>query len=56
MDDVLLAYLRHAKSYYRGSSEVDNLKLVIAPISDLYGSTLACKLVVAEYKTTRHGG
>ena len=46
VNEVILAYLRHAKDFYRrvdGSptGEFDNIKLAVRPLKSLYGSTPA---------------
>lgn len=53
MEDVLLAYIRHAKTYYQGSTELINMKLVGKPLTDLYGSHPARKFGAAEFKAVR---
>ena len=53
VEDVLLAYQQHAKVYYAASTEYDNLKLVLRPLLDLYGSSLAADFSAKEYKAVR---
>lgn len=53
IEDVLLAYIRHAKEYYKGSTEYENLKLVERPILTLYGSMPASKFGAKEFKAVR---
>lgn len=53
MEDLLLAYLRHAKVYYKGSTEYENLKLVERPLAELYGSVRASRFGPAEFKAVR---
>src|SRR4051794_19491700 len=46
VNEILLAYLRHAEGYYRkdgkSTGELDNIKLAIRPLRRLYGHTFAC--------------
>jgi integrase len=37
LSEIILAYLRFAKDYYRGSAEVDKIKLAVRPLRELYG-------------------
>ncbi len=53
VEDVLLAYQQHAKVYYAASTEYENLKLVIRPLLDLYGSSFAVGFGSKEYKAVR---
>ena len=41
VNEVILAYLRFAVEYYRGSGEVDKIKLAMRPLKALYGGTEA---------------
>lgn len=48
VDDLLLAYLLHARAYYRGgdgrpTAEVQNLTDAVTPVSKLYGETPAAE-------------
>lgn len=47
IEDVLLAYIRHAKTFYQGSTELINMKLVAKPFTDLYGIHPARKFRLA---------
>lgn len=53
IEDVLLAYIRHAKNYYKGSTEYENLKLVERPIVKFYGSLPARQFGAKEFKAVR---
>jgi integrase len=53
MEDVLLAFLRHARTYYQGSGEHYQYKLTARPITDLYGNHPAAKFGVVEFKAVR---
>ncbi len=55
LEDVLLAYIKHAKQYYRGSSEYTNLKLVERPLASLYGNHSRRRTVTPCIKP-RHNG
>lgn len=53
MEDVLYAYLQHAKEYYKQSTEYANMKLVLRPMTELYGNLLADDFGPVEYKAIR---
>ncbi len=53
IEDLLLAYLKHAQEYYAGSSEFKNMKLVVRPVLDLYGTLPSLKFGPAEYRAVR---
>jgi len=57
VNEILLAYLRHADSYYtkggRPTSEPKNIRLALRPLCQLYGHTLARDLGPLRLKTTR---
>ncbi|HBE67302.1 MAG TPA: integrase [Planctomycetaceae bacterium] len=53
-EDVLLAYLRYAKAYYKNSSEFANFKLVVRPLAELYGNIPASSFGVKEFKAVRN--
>ena len=57
VNEILLAYLRHADSYYtkggRPTSEPKNIRLALRPLRQLYGHTLARDLGPLRLKTTR---
>ncbi len=53
IEDLLLAYMKHAQQYYAGSTEYANMKLVVAPVLDLYGTLPAAKFGAAEYRAVR---
>ena len=53
MAEVCLAYLDHAKEYYRGGPEFRNMKSAILPISELYATLPAANLSPLEYEAIR---
>lgn len=53
IEDVLLAYIRHAKVYYSASTEYANLKLAVRPILELYGNSPAAAFGAKEYRAIR---
>lgn len=53
IEDVLLAYLRRAKTYYKGSDEYRNMKSAVSPLLNLYGSLPAYDFGAAEFKAVR---
>jgi integrase len=57
VNEMLLAYLRHADSYYtkggRPTSEPKNIRLALRPLRQLYGHTLARDLGPLRLKTAR---
>ncbi len=53
MEDVLYAYLQHAKEYYKQSTEYANTKLELRPMTELYGNLLADDFGPVEYKAIR---
>jgi integrase len=50
MEDVLLAFIRHARDYYRGSSEFYHYQLAATPIARLYASLPAEKFGPTEFR------
>jgi len=53
MAQVCLAYLDHAEEYYAQSSEYEQLRLTVKPISELYSMCLASEFGPLEFKTVR---
>ena len=57
MQDVFLAFVRHAKTYFRKSpkqrGEVYQYKLAIRPVNELYGTLPAKEFGPAQYKVVR---
>jgi len=50
---VCLAYLDHAEAYYGKGTELENLKLAIKPLSELYATLRVADFGPLEYKTVR---
>jgi integrase len=57
VNEVLMAFLRHAEGYYRKdgkpTGELDNIKLAIRPLRKLYGHTFASKFGPLALKAVR---
>jgi integrase len=53
VNDVLLAYLRFAADYYRGSKEVEKIKMAMRPLKRLYGLTEAESFSPLKLKAVR---
>jgi integrase len=53
MEDVLYAYLQHSKVYYGQSTEHANMKTVLKPMTELYGSLVAQDFGPVEFKAIR---
>ena len=53
IEDLVLAYLKHAEEYYAGSTEFKNMKLVVRPLVDIYGTMPASKLGPFQYRAVR---
>lgn len=53
IQDLALAYLQHAKIYYKDSNEYANLKRVVGELDRLYASFAAEDFGPAEYKAVR---
>jgi site-specific recombinase XerD len=58
VNEVLLAYVRHAEGYYRHpdgrpTSEVNNLKLALRPLKELYGHTSAASFDALALEAVR---
>lgn len=51
--DVCLAFLDHAEDYYTTSSEYENFRLAVVPLSQLYAKLPARDFGVAEFRTVR---
>jgi len=59
VDEVLAAYWRYAKGYYRKNGEptkeLDNIRYALRPLQELYGHTPARKLGPKALQTIRQG-
>jgi integrase len=53
MASIALAYLDHAESYYGPGTELENLKLALRPISELYATLPASSFGVVEFRAVR---
>ena len=53
VNEVMLAYLRFAADYYRGSAEIEKTKLVMRPLKLLYGLTEADTFSPLKLKAVR---
>src|SRR4051794_13686603 len=57
VNEILLAYLRHAEGYYRKDGkptrELENIKLALRPLRRLYGHTFASKFGPLALKAVR---
>lgn len=60
VNELLLAFWRHAESYYNHvdgspSAELENLRLALRPLRQLYGTTNACDFGPKALKAVRQG-
>ena len=53
VEDVILAYISHAKTYYSQSREYDHFCLAVKPFVELYASLPADQFGPAEFKALR---
>ncbi|MFO1065502.1 MAG: site-specific integrase [Pirellulales bacterium] len=53
IEDVLLAYIKHARSYYAQSTEFKNMQTVVRVLMDLYGDSSVVDFGAAEFKAVR---
>jgi integrase len=51
--DVCNAYLDHAEAYYPAGSELNNLKLACAPLSELFSTMPASEFGILQYRACR---
>ena len=50
---VIAAYLHHAKDYYRGSGEYENMRYALRPLKEVYGRTPAAEFSPLKLKAIR---
>lgn len=58
VDEVLLRFASHAKTYYRSngrSSEYDNIRYAVRPLRELYGSRPCTEMSARALKVVRQG-
>ncbi len=53
MAHAILAYLEHAIDYYRKSTELENLKLAIRPVREIYATLPASQFGAQQFKACR---
>jgi hypothetical protein len=53
LNEIVLAYLRFAIGYYRGSDEVEKIKLAVRPLKELYGRADAAAFSPLKLKEVR---
>jgi integrase len=53
VNEVLIAYLRFATEYYRGSGEAEKIKLAMRPLKELYAHTEASTFSPLKLKAVR---